>query len=84
MAVDEQVGSPRHCPARMLQMAREAGPTVDLHERIWQLDHRKARVNQRCINLAAADMVDPSMSSGTRNRLAGSTQQQLDFGSILG
>ena len=68
----------------MLQMAREAGPTIDLHEQIWQLDQRKARVNQRCINLAAADMVDPSMSSGTRNRLAGSTQQQLDFGYILG
>jgi len=31
----------------MLQMARKAGPAVDLHEQIWQLDQRKACVDQR-------------------------------------
>src|SRR5271166_397789 len=73
-------GAPGSAPSACSRCREKLGPTVDLHEQIWQLDQRKARVTQRCINLAAADMVDPSMSSGTRNRLAGSTQQQLDFG----
>jgi hypothetical protein len=46
VAVDQQLRSPRLGPACMLQVAGKAGPAVDFHEQIGQLDQRQARVDQ--------------------------------------